>query len=104
MVWSAWGLVLFAKEKFFLQEIVSAADHYYALRTSVGTISFWKVARLWGARSAGAGGLSSNMGQFCWLDRPGLPSYLASATSRICRPIRNSGQPDWWNGSRRASN
>ena len=28
------------------------------------------------------------MGPFCWLDRPGRPSYLGSATSRMFGPIR----------------
>ena len=54
----------FAEGKFFLQEIVSEADPYYALLTAVRKISFSRASRSWAVRSAGARGPSSSMGRF----------------------------------------
>ena len=93
----------FVEGKFFLQMIVSAADHYYALRIAVRKISFLTASRSSEARSVGAGGLSSNMDPFYWHDRLGRPSYVVFATSRTSPTIRKYGQRGWWIGSRRRS-
>ena len=85
------GIGAVRQEKFFLQEIVSAADRYYALLTSVRKMSFSKVPRSWEARSVGAGGLSSNMDPSCWLDHLMAPELAGSVRCR-----ERSADPREW--------
>ncbi len=91
VVWRALVFERFARGKFFLQTIVSAADHYYALRTGVRRISFLKATRSWEVRSVGAGGPSSNMDQFCWHDRSGRRSCAG-----LCDVAAVSDDPKEW--------